>query len=76
MNEHQNLTELDRDTNTVIEREESRLVKICLVKYKCVLLLITFLAFLTPFIYLILGKIIGNQEIFSSILNKLNVTMY
>lgn len=64
------IDQLDSNTNSLIKQEESRLVKFCLIKYKCCLLIVILLCFVLQFIYFTLAKL-GENDNLANILHAL-----
>lgn len=65
---HSELLNMDSNANNTIEKEESRIVKLCLVKYKCFILLIILLMFMVSCLYFFIARVMRNEEVINLLL--------
>lgn len=59
-------------TEQTMKNEPSRLVRICLVKYKCILMITFLVLAIAQMLYIFTDKIISNQSYMSQIFSYLN----
>ena len=63
-----------KETDRQIEQEESRVVKICLVKYKCILILVFAIICVLQFVLLSLGQLRDQPLNLGEYLNLVNIS--
>ena len=68
------MAKLQGDASEQIKHEQSRTVKICLVKYKCILLVIFLILALLQMLYILVTKLMADDDFTTKLFSYLNRT--